>query len=120
MLESSKIEGTDIVTVTYDRSAGADEMVAAREKVSAVVAERGSAKLLLDVQDVDLGRIEPKAFWEELKSAHLADDIDKLAIVADSGALEKLASVADSVTSIEVRAFDSGQRDDAVIWLQAA
>ena len=120
MLDSSKIEGTDIVTVTYKDSAGADEMVSVREKLSAVVAERGSAKLLLEVQDVDLGRIEPKALWEELKSAHLADDIDRLAIVADSGAIEKLAGAADRFTSVEVRAFDSGQRDDAVVWLQAA
>jgi hypothetical protein len=120
MLDSSKIEGTDIVTVTYEGSAGADEMVGVREKLNAVVAERGSAKLLVEVQDVDLGRIEPKALWEELKTAHLVDDIDRLAIVADSGAIEKLAGVADNLSSIEVRSFDSDQRDDAVIWLQAS
>jgi hypothetical protein len=120
MLNSSKIEGTDIVTVTYEGSAGADEMVDVREKLSAVVAERGSAKLLLELQHIDLGRIEPKALWEEVKTAHLVDDIDRLAIVADSGAIEKMANAADHLGSIEVRAFDSGQRDDAVIWLQAA
>jgi hypothetical protein len=55
--------------LTLDMRAATTAAILASEKVSAVVAERGSAKLLLEVQDVDLGRIEPKALWEDLKSA---------------------------------------------------
>jgi hypothetical protein len=44
-------------------------MVAARERLKTVIRERGSARLLVEYGAVDLGRVEPRAMWEDLKAA---------------------------------------------------
>jgi len=48
MLTSSVIEGSNIVTVTYDGPLRAEEIVAVRERMTTVVRERGSARLLVE------------------------------------------------------------------------
>jgi hypothetical protein len=69
MLTSNVMEGSNIVTMTYDGPLHAEEMVAVRERLTTVVRERGSARLLVEYGTVDLGRIEPRAMWEDLRTA---------------------------------------------------
>jgi hypothetical protein len=117
MLQTSVIEGTNVVSVTADGSISTEEEVVARQIIDEVVGEHGSARMLLEFAGVDVGRVEPKAVWEDLKSTRLLGDIDRVAVVADSGMLDKLVGAADALSSMEMRTFESGRRDEAVAWL---
>lgn len=117
MLSSDVIEGSNIVTVTYDGSVGTDDMIAVRERLNGVIRERGSARLLVEYGDVELGRVERRAVWEDLSSATLVRGVTKAAVVADQGWVDTLVSVVGSVLPVSVRSFDRDRRDDAVAWL---
>lgn len=117
MLETSVIEGTNVVSVTVDGAIGTDEQVAARTTIDEVAAQHGTARMLLEFSGVDAGRIEPKAVWEDLKASRLITSIDRFAVVADSGLLHKLVDAAGAVSSVEMRTFDADERDEAVTWL---
>jgi hypothetical protein len=117
VLTSNVIEGSNILEVTYDGSLGADEMVALRERLGNLIRERGSARLIVEYGAIDLGRIEPRAMWEDLRSAGLVKDVSKVAVLADQGWIETLASAVGTVLPVEVRSFHRDQRDEAVAWL---
>lgn len=117
MLKTKVIEGTDVVSVTVDGSISADEDIAAQKVVADVVASHGKAHLLLDYHGVDLGRVEPKAAWEDLKGSRLLGDTDRIGIVSDSSALGTFAKTIGAVSHLEVRTFEADQRDAAVAWL---
>jgi hypothetical protein len=119
VLTNNVIEGSNILEVTYDGALGADEMVALRERLTKVIQERGSARLLVEYRDVELARIEPRAMWEDLKSAGLLKDVTRAAVVADQGWVETLASAVGTVLPLEVRSFDRDQCDEAMAWLYA-
>lgn len=119
MLTNNVIEGSNILEVTYDGALGADEMVAVRERLDALIRERGSARLIVEYGPVDLGRVEPRAMWEDLKSAGLLKDVTKVAVVADQGWIETMASAVGTVVPLEVRSFHRDQRDEAIAWLYA-
>ncbi|QYJ03346.1 STAS/SEC14 domain-containing protein [Nocardioides panacisoli] len=115
MLEASTIEGTNVVSLTVDGAISADEQKAAQDVIDRAVADHGSARLLLDYAGVDVGRVEPKAVWEDLKATRVLSDVERVGVVADSGLLDKLLGSISDATKLEVRSFDT--RDDAVAWL---
>jgi hypothetical protein len=117
MLTSTVVDGTNIVTATYDGSLSTEEMTALRERLNAVIEEHGAAKLLMEYGDVDLGRIEPKAWWEDLKSTGLLTDVEKVAVITDKGWVEKLSSLAGAVTPATVKVFATEERPAAIAWL---
>jgi hypothetical protein len=119
VLTSDVIEGSNIVTVTYDGPLRAEEMVAVRDQLTTVVRERGSARLLVEYGTVDLGRVEPRAMWEDLRTAGVLMDLTRVAVVADPGWIETLASMVATALPVEVRSFGRDQRDHAVAWLYA-
>ena len=117
MLTSSTIEGTNIVTATYDGSLSAEEMDALRAELRNVKDEHGGVRMLLQYGQVDLGRIEPEAFWKDLKTAGMLGDVERCALVTDADWVETLGSVADRLAPFEVRTFGTDERDEAVAWL---
>ena len=117
MVTADVIEGSNILTATYDGALGADDMAGLRESLEVLIRERGSARLLVEYGHVDLGRVEPRAMWEDLKTAGLLSDVTKIAVVADQGWVETLASAVGPVLPTEVRSFPRDRRDDAVAWL---
>ena len=119
MLSSNVIEGSNILEVTYDGALGAGEMAALRERLATLIRERGSARLVVEYGEVDLGRVEPRAMWEDLKVAGLLQDVTKVAVVADQGWIDTLASAVGTVLPLEVRSFHRDQRDEAVAWMYA-
>ena len=119
MLKTRVIEGTNVVSVTVDGSVSADEDVAAQKAVAEVAAEHGKAQMLLDYDGVDLGRVEPKAVWEDLKGARLLEATDRIAVVSNSSALDTFAQAVGAVSHLEVRTFSADQRDAAVAWLSS-
>ncbi|MEJ5944736.1 STAS/SEC14 domain-containing protein [Pseudokineococcus basanitobsidens] len=118
MLTTSPVEGTNVVTIRLSGGVTTDEEQAAKRQLAEVAAAHGgTARVLLDYDGVDLAEVEPKAAWEDLKGAKLLDDVDRAAVVGAPGALEALASAGAAVTSLEVRTFDAGRRDEALAWL---
>jgi hypothetical protein len=106
------------VTARYAGSLAADEIEAMRSQLKDVVSSHGRVRLLMEYGDVDIGRIEPKAMWEDLKNTDLMPYIDKVAVVADQGWLQKAASLADLFPGVSVEAFGLGRRDEALSWVQ--
>ncbi len=119
MLKTDVIEGTNIVTATWDGAQDADESDALRASLDSVTAAHGQARLLLELGDVDPGRVEPEAFWKTLKTTGKLDDVDRAALVTDAGWAEKLTGLVDKVAPFELKAYETGQRDDAVAWLSS-
>jgi hypothetical protein len=118
MLTASVLERTNIVAARYDGSLSTDEMTALRRQIDAVVAEHGSARLLAEYGDVDLRRIEPGAVWEDLKTAGVLTDVDKVAIVAGLGWIRRLSEIAGAIAPVEVEVFDPAERFSAMSWLR--
>src|SRR5699024_7431993 len=116
MLTSSTIEGTNIVTATYDGSLSAEDMDAVRTDLQATKAAHGSVRLLMEYGDIDIGRIEPEALWKDLKTAGMLGDIERCALVTDSNWIEKLGAAAGRVTSVEMLTFSNDQRDASLAW----
>ena len=117
MLTSSVIEGSNIVTVTYDGSLGTEETVALRDRLTAVIRDRGSARLLVEYGAIDLSSVEPRAMWEDLRTAGVLKDVVRVAVLADQGWIDTLASLTGTLLPVEVGSFHRDQRDDAVAWL---
>lgn len=116
---SRPASSTNIVTVKVHGSISADEDEAAQKVVADVVSEHGRARILLDYDGVDHGRVEPKAVWEDLKGAHLLGDTDRIGVVSDSPALDTFVEAMGAVSHLEVRTFGADQRDAAIAWLSA-
>ncbi len=117
MLTTDVIEGSNIVTVTYDSPLRAEEMVAVRERLMTVIRERGSARLLIKSGEIDLSRVDPRAIWEDLRTAGVVKDLTRVAVLADQAWIEPLSSVAGAMLPVEMRTFHRDQRDEAVAWL---
>lgn len=118
MLDTQTIDGTDIVTATYSGALGADETAQLREKIEEVIGSQGSARLLVEIRDLDLGRVEPKAVWEDMKSARLLDDVSRMAMVADDSFLSGATEALGKLASTETKTFSADERDHALVWLK--
>ena len=118
-LKTDRIENSNVVTVAYDGDLGADDVSRARQELQDVASTHGRARLLLELGDVDPGRMEPKAVWEDVKGVTDLDALDRAALVTDAGWASTLVSLADKVTSFELRSFSASERDDAVAWLSS-
>lgn len=119
MLDSTILEDTNIVTATYSGSLGADETATLRHQIEQVIDAHGSARLLLEMGDVDMGRVEPKAVWEDLKSAQFLGDVSRMALVTDESVLASTNELMGKLTATETKAFASDDRDQAIVWLQS-
>ena len=118
MLTTSVLEGTQIVAATYSGSLRTEEMTTLREQIERVIAEHGQARLLLEYGDIDLSRIEPRAMWEDLKTAGVLGDVDRIAVLTDARWLQKVTGAAQTVTPAEVQVYDADRRTDAEHWLR--
>lgn len=58
-----------------------------------------------------------KAAWMDLTAAGFFKDVQKLAVITDVSWLEHIADWAGDLTHMTVETFPSGQRDNAVTWI---
>jgi hypothetical protein len=87
--------------------------------VNGVVRRCATARLLVEHCDRDSIRVEPKAMWADLTTAHLLRGVDRVAVVADARWIDKVADTATTVADVEARGFDTSRRDNAVAWLRS-
>lgn len=118
MLTTDPIAETNIVTAAYSGSVATEEMEQLRSTVREIVARDGDVRLLLEYGDIEPGRIEPKAWVEDLKMTGILGDVEKLALVSDATWIRKSAELFGAVISGEVRIFDAAARDEALLWLR--
>jgi len=118
MLDSSVIDGTNIVTAIYAGSLSKEEMEEMSNTLHRVAGVHKTVRLLIELGDIDLRRIEPGAIWEDLKLFGMLDELERYALVADQGWVTQLAKVTDAVVPFEFEIFPTERRDDALAWLQ--
>jgi hypothetical protein len=85
-------------------------MTCVREQLEAVIEDHGRARLLVEYGNIDFGRVEPGAVWEDLKTTGLLPKIDTIAAVTDVRWTDQLASAASAVAPTEVKAFATNDR----------
>lgn len=119
MLRTDVIQGTNIVTATYEGAQGADESQALAASLDSVIAAHGQARLLLELGDVDAGRVEPEAFWTTLKTTGKLDHVDRAALVTDAGLAEKMGGLIGRLAPFDLQVYGTDRRDDAVAWLSS-
>lgn len=117
MLTVSTIENSNIVTADYSGSLDVEDEKKLRNVLQKAIDNNGTIRLLVSIGEIDLGSIEPKAAWMDLKAAGFFDNVEKLAVVTDAGWLSQISDWAGDLTSMTVETFPTGQRDDAVSWL---
>jgi hypothetical protein len=119
MLASTVLPDTNIVVIRYGGPVRTDELLDAGEEVNGVVRRCATARLLVEHCDRDSMRVEPKAMWADLTTAHLLRGVDRVAVVADARWIDKVADTATTVADVEARGFDTSRRDNAVAWLRS-
>ena len=119
MLASTVLPATNIVMIMYGGPVRTEELLDAREEVDGVVRRCATARLLVEHRDRDPVRIEPKAMWADLTTAHILRDVDRVAVVADAWWVDRVADTAVTMTDVEARGFDTARREDAVAWLRS-
>lgn len=117
MLNVSTIENSNVVTADYSGSLAVDDEKKLRSVLQEAVDRSGKIRLLATIGDIDLGRIQPKAAWMDLKAAGFFDDVEKMALVTDASWLARVTDWAGDLTDMTVATYPSGQRDNAVAWI---
>ena len=119
MLTTDTVAGTNIIIAAYSGSIDTEEMAHLRSTIQQVIDHDGSVRLLAEFGEVEPGRIEPKAWVEDLKMTGILGDVEKMAVVADASWLQKWTELAGGPISGAVEAFDAAQRDEALRWLRS-
>lgn len=119
MLTSMVITDTNIVVAAYDGALTAPDVIAVRQQLDEVVAEHGTARMLVEYGDVDFGRMEPRAVWEDLKSAGVMRDVEKATVLTDKQWVQKLTDAAGALVPTDIRVYDTRQRTEALTWLSS-
>ena len=117
MLNVSTIENSNVVTIDYSGSLGVDDETSLRSVLEEAIARSGKIRLLATIGDVELGRVEPKAAWMDLKAAGFLKEVEKLAVVTDASWIAHIGDWVGDLTSMTVETYPSGQRDNAVAWI---
>lgn len=81
--------------------------------------EYDTQKVYLELSPDDIEGIEPKALWEDFKVffKHIRK-LEKLAIVGDTGVVEKTAKVTKPFISGEIKYFSDKEAVKAKEWVQ--
>ena len=119
MLTGHQLPDTHIFEITYSGAVDSAEFEALRDQLVAFLDANDPADLLAVYGDIELGKIEPKALWEDLRSAGLEKKVRRAALLTDAGWLATLARGASHFIQAEVRVFGLAERDEALAWLQS-
>ncbi|WP_291054267.1 STAS/SEC14 domain-containing protein [Herbiconiux sp.] len=119
MLTGRQIPDTHIFEIEYAGGLEAAEFEALRGDLEAFLDANDPADLLAVYGDVELTKIEPKALWEDLRSAGLEKKVRRAALLTDAGWLATLAKAGSHFIQADVRVFGHAERDAALEWLKS-
>lgn len=117
MLTVNQVQDTNIVEAKLDGGIETKEVEALRSEINAVLGEYGKLRLLFVYEG--LGSMDPMAIWKDLKlEIGIVSDIEKMAVVSEKSWFGGIAGILNSMMSMEVETFESGQREEALRWLR--
>ncbi|RFA10203.1 hypothetical protein B7R54_14040 [Subtercola boreus] len=119
MLTGRQLPDSHIFEIDYAGAVDAAEFEALRDALSAFLDANDPADILGIYSDIDLTKIEPKALWEDLKSAGLEKKVRRAALLTGSLMLKTLAKGASHFIQADVRVFGLDERDAALEWLNS-
>jgi hypothetical protein len=119
MLTGHPLPDTHIFEISYSGALDAAEFEALRDRLVAFLDANDPADLLAVYEDVELAKIEPKALWEDLRSAGLEKKVRRAALLTDAGWLATLARGASHFIQADVRVFGLADRAEALAWLRS-
>ena len=118
MLTTNQVPETNIIEMKVDGEVETKDIEAARSEISSVLEGNGRLKVLVVYEN--LGSMGPKAIWEDTGlEKSVFDNAERLAVVSEKRWIESLAQDLGSSTSLEIETFETGQREEALRWLQA-
>lgn len=121
MLTGRQIPDTRIFEITYsgalDATLDAAEFEAVRDELIAFLDAHQPADLLAVYGDLELSKIDPKALWDDLRSAGLEKKIRRAALLTDAGWLRTLARAGRHFVRADVKVFPLADRAAALAWL---
>ncbi|MCS5718031.1 STAS/SEC14 domain-containing protein [Herbiconiux sp. CPCC 205763] len=119
MLTGHQLAETHIFEISYSGAVDAAEFEALRDQLVAFLDANDPADLLAVYHDLELAKIEPKALWEDLRSAGLEKKVRRAALLTDAAWLATMARGASLFIKADVRVFGLAERDAALAWLQS-
>ena len=115
MLTATTLEDTDVVEAAYDGRLDDESTAALKQRMDEVAGRYGHARLLLTVENV--AAVEPRAMLEDLTGARVLDRVDRYALLADAGWIDKVARAGHAVLPVDGRVFGRHERGEAMAWL---
>lgn len=118
MLTAGKIQDTNIVEARLDGEIEKNEVETLRSEINSALSEHDKLRLLFVYEGI--GKMDLKAIWEDIKlETSTVSNIERMAVVTEKGWMESAIGALSSVTSMEIRTFEPGQRDEALTWLSS-
>ena len=119
MLTGAQLPDSHIFEITYAGGVDAAEFEALRDRLSAFLDANDPADILATYADIDLAKIEPRALWEDLRSAGLEKKVRRAALLTGSVMLRTLAKGASHFIQADVRVYGLDERAAALEWLRS-
>ena len=69
------------------------------------VVDGAERRLLVEYTTLDPARVEPKAMLQDLRTAHMRRDVDRVAVVADADWIDELARITRATDAIDIAGF---------------
>ncbi|ADJ27387.1 STAS/SEC14 domain-containing protein [Nitrosococcus watsonii] len=119
MIKVEPIPGTNIVEMSFEGSATAEEFDQALRTFNAAIREHGSIKVLERIGDLDTPPIPWSKFWDDIKFGfeHLSD-MTHVAVVADQSWISAWVKVLNPLFKAEIKLFKLEELEQAREWLR--
>lgn len=86
-------------------------------KIEQLIKQHGKIRILFEMED--FSGWEAGALWEDIKfDAKHFNDIERIAMVGEKIWQKGMSKFCKPFTTAEIRYFDKGQSDEALIWLK--
>lgn len=113
-----KILQPDLIEIRVEGKITETEVERAYKEIENALPPAGKVRLIEYIGPLD--GVTPSAMWEDLKEGlPMWDRLSKVAIVADQGWVDTMASAVDAITGVEIKAFTHAEEPAARNWVGA-
>lgn len=113
------IEGDRVLGLECSGKLSEDDLERLHAWLDRKLAGAGKPALVI-FMDTFAGYESASALWADMKiDTRHGDDFSRVAMVGDQGWIEWGAKVADLVTGADIKWFEAGDRDAAVVWARS-
>ena len=120
MLETTFIDGTNIVSMTVQGKINPEEQHELIEDIEPFIEKHGKIQLLMDITEyTGITDYDVAAFWENIKfkCAHFKD-YSHIAVIGDQFWLSWWSTISSAIMPCEVRTFSPKDKNEALTWLK--